>query len=181
MIEDVKCAIRFLRAHAGEYNLDPSRIGAVGVSAGGHLVALLGTSEASAGMDVGEYLDQSSRVQAVVAMAPVTDLTQRFPNADIELMRQIGFGEDNIVQASPISHVTADDPPFLLIHGDRDEVVPVEQSQLMYDRLLESNVPAQLVIVRNGRHSMTALDGSATPTWVEINQIIQDFLTQSLR
>ena len=181
MIEDVKCAIRFLRAHAGEYNLDPSRIGAVGVSAGGHLVALLGTSEASAGMDVGEYLDQSSRVQAVVAMAPVTDLTQRFPNADIELMRQIGFGEDNIVQASPISHVTADDPPFLLIHGDRDEVVPVEQSQLMYDRLLESNVPAQLVIVRNGRHSMTALDGSATPTWVEINQIIQDFLTQYLR
>jgi acetyl esterase/lipase len=181
MIEDVKCAIRSLRANASEYNLDPDRIGAVGVSAGGHLVALLGTSEASAGMDVGEYLDQSSRVQAVVAMAPVTDLTRKFPNADIELMRQVGFGEDNIVQASPITHVTADDPPFLLIHGDRDEVVPVEQSQLMYERLMAANVPAELVIVRNGRHSMTATDGSATPTWAEINQIIQDFLAQHLQ
>ena len=181
MIEDVKCAIRSLRAHAGEYNLEPDRIGAVGVSAGGHLVALLGTSEASAGMDVGEYLDQSSRVQAVIAMAPVTDLTRKFPNADIELMRQVGFGEDNIVQASPITHVTAGDPPFLLIHGDRDEVVPVEQSQLMYERLVEMNVPAELVIVRNGRHSMTAPDGSATPTWVEINQVIQNFLARYLK
>ena len=181
MIEDVKCAIRSLRANASEYNLDPNRIGAVGVSAGGHLVTLLGTSEASAGMDVGEYLDQSSRVQAVVAMAPVTDLTRTFPNADIELMRQVGFGEDNIVQASPITHVTADDPPFLLIHGDRDEVVPVEQSQLMYDRLVEANVPAQLVIVRNARHSMSARDDSATPSLAEINQIFQDFLAQNLK
>lgn len=181
MIEDVKCAIRFLRANASEYNLDPNRIGAVGVSAGGHLVALLGTSEASAGMDVGEYLDQSSRVQTVVAMAPVTDLTRKFPNADIELMRHVGFGEDNIVQASPITHVTADDPPFLLIHGDRDEVVPVEQSQLMYDRLVEANVPVELVIVKNGRHSLIASDGSATPTWAEINQIIQDFLATYLK
>ena len=181
MIEDVKCAIRSLRANAAEYNLDPGRIGALGVSAGGHLVALLGTSEASAGMDVGEYLDQSSRIQAVVAMAPVTDLTRKFPNADIELMRQVGFGEDNIVQASPITHVTADDPPFLLIHGDRDEVVPVEQSQLMYDRLVEANVPAQLVIVRNARHSMSAPDGSTTPTLAEINQIIESFLAQHLK
>jgi acetyl esterase/lipase len=181
MIEDVKCAVRSLRANAGEYNLDPNRIGAVGVSAGGHLVALLGASDASAGWDVGEYTDQSSQVQAVVAMAPVTDLTRRFPNADIELMRQVGFGEDNIVQASPITHVTADDPPFLLIHGDRDELVPVDQSQLMYERLVEANVPAQLVIVRNGRHSMTSPDGSATPTWAEINQVIQDFLAQYLK
>lgn len=181
MIEDVKCAIRSLRAKAGEYNLDPNRMGAIGVSAGGHLVALLGTSEANAGWDVGEHTDQSSRVQAVVAMAPVTDLTRSFPNADIELMRQVGFGEDNIVQASPITHVTADDPPFLLTHGERDELVPVEQSQLMYDRLVQANVPAQLVIVRNARHSMTAPDGSATPTLEAINQIIQDFLAKHLK
>jgi len=180
MIEDVKCAIRSLRANAGQYNLDPNRIAAIGASAGGHLVSLLGTSEASAGWDVGEYLDQSSRVQAVVAMAPVTDLTRSFPNADIELMRQIGFGEDNILQASPITHVTADDPPFLLIHGERDELVPVEQSQLMYDRLVQANVPAQLIIVKNAAHSMIAPDGSATPTLGEINQIILDFLGKYL-
>ena len=181
MIEDVKCAIRSLRAHAGEYNLDPNRIAAIGPSAGGHLVSLLGTSDESAGWDVGEHLDQSSRVQAVIAMAPVTDLTQKFPNADIETMRQVGFGEHNVLQASPISHVTADDPPFLLIHGERDTLVPYEQSQLMYDRLVQTNVPAQLVIVQNGNHSLIAPDGSATPTLGEINQIIAEFLAQYLK
>lgn len=181
MIEDVKCAVRSLRAHAGEYNLDPNRIAAIGPSAGGHLVSLLGTTDQSAGWDVGQHLDQSSRVQAVIAMAPVTDLTRSFPNADIETMRQVGFGEHNVLQASPITHVTADDPPFLLIHGDRDTLVPYEQSQLMYDRLVEANVPAQLVIVKNAGHSLVVPDGSATPTLNEINQIILDFLAQYLR
>lgn len=181
MIEDVKCAIRFLRANAADYNLNPNRIGAMGVSAGGHLVSLVGTSDESAGTDVGEYLDWSSRVQAVVALAPVTDLTRSFPNADIELMRQVGFGEDNIVEASPISHVTPDDPPFLLIHGDRDELVPVEQSQLMYDRLVQVGVPAQLIIVRNAGHSMTSTGGTATPSLAEINQSISDFLARYLK
>ena len=181
MIQDVKCAIRALRAHAGEYNLDPNRIGAMGVSAGGHLVSLVGTSDQSAGTDVGEYLDQSSRVQAVVAMAPVTDLTRSFPNADIEAMRQVGFGEDNIVEASPIAHVTPDDPPFLLIHGERDELVPVEQSQLMYDRLVQTGVPAEFIIVQNAGHSMTATRGTATPTLSEINQKISDFLAKYLK
>jgi acetyl esterase/lipase len=181
MIEDVKCAIRSLRAHAGEFNLDPNRIAAMGPSAGGHLVSLLGISDASAGWDVGEYIDQSSRVQAVIAMAPVTDLTRNFPNADIEAMRGVGFGEDNIVLASPITHVTVDDPPFLLIHGDRDEVVSFEQTQLMYDRLVQTNVPAQLVIVKNAGHSLTAPDGSATPTFDQINQIIIDFLAKYLK
>jgi len=141
---------------------------------------MLGTSDLNGEWDVGEYLDQSSRVQAVVAIAPVTDMTRGFPNADIESIRQVGFGEDNIVQASPITHVTADDPPFLLIHGNLDELVPYEQSQLMYERLVQTNVPAQLVTVQNGYHSLTAPDGSATPTLDEINQIILDFLANYL-
>ena len=180
MIEDVKCAVRSLRANAAYYNLDANRIGAVGVSAGGHLAALLGTTGASVGWDVGEYLDQSSRVQAVIAMAGVMDLSRNFPNTDIEAMKRIGFGEFNVVEASPISHVTPDTPPFLLIHGDHDEVVPLEQSQLMYDRLVQENVPAQLVIVQNARHSFTAPDGTI-PTIPEINQIILDFLAQYLQ
>jgi acetyl esterase/lipase len=181
MIQDVKCAIRSLRANAADYNLDPDRIGAVGVSAGGHLVGLLGTTDASVGWDVGEYLDQSSRVRAVIAMAGVMDLSRDFPNADIEAMKRIGFGEYNVAEASPVTQVTPDDPPFLLIHGDRDELVPVEQSQLMYDRLLQTGVPAQLVIVQNAGHSMIAPNGSTTPTLGEINQIISDFLAQNLK
>jgi len=181
MIEDVKCAIRSLRAHADEYHLDPNRIAAIGPSAGGHLVSLLGTSDASAGWDVGDYLEQSSRVQAVVAMAPVTDLTQDFPNLDVVAMRDVGFNEENIVAASPVAHVTADDPPFLLIHGDQDTVVPYEQSLLMHDRLLRMNVPAQLVIVKNAGHTFTEPYGSGTPTPDEIEQIISEFLAEHLQ
>lgn len=181
MIEDVKCAVRALRANAAQYNLDPNRIGAMGASAGGHLVALLGTTAADSGWDVGEYLDQSSRVQAVIAMAGVMDLSQNFPNADIEAMKRVGFGEYNVMEASPITHVTPDDPPFLLIHGDRDELVPYEQSQLMYDRLIQIGVPAQLVIVKNAGHSMIGPGGSTQPTLAEINQIILDFLAKYLR
>jgi acetyl esterase/lipase len=181
MIEDIKCAIRFLRANAGEYNLDPNRIAVIGASAGGHLVALLGTADETAGFDVGEYSGQSSRVQAVIAMAPPTDLTRSFPNADMELLRHVGTGEIDLVQASPISYVTPDDPPFLLIHGTRDPVVPFEQSQLMYDRLIQTGVPAQLITVQNGDHSMSAANGSSTPSIAEINQSIQEFLATYLK
>lgn len=181
MIQDVKCAIRSLRAHAADYNLNPDRIAAIGPSAGGHLVSLLGTTDQSAGYDVGEYLDQSSRVQAVIAMAAVTDLTQNFPNADIELMKRIGFGEDNIVEASPITYVTADDPPFLLIHGDKDELVPYQQSQLLYDRLVQANVPAQLVIVKNARHSLIDVNADVSPSLLELNQMILEFLEKYLQ
>jgi acetyl esterase/lipase len=181
MIQDVKCAVRFLRANAGQYNLDPERIAAIGPSAGGHLVSLLGTTDQSVGWDVGEYLDQSSRVQAVIPMAAVTDLTRQFPNADIEKMKLIGFGEHNVQQASPVNHVTPDDPPFLLIHGDQDAVVPVEQSQVMYERLVQSNIPAQLVIVSNAGHAFVSPNGNSTPTLAEINQIILDFLDHHLK
>lgn len=181
MIQDVKCAIRFLRANARQFNLDPGRIGAIGPSAGGHLVSLLGTSDPNIDWDIGEYLDQSSRVQAVIAMAAVTDLTRQFPNADIETMKLIGFDEHNVLQASPVNHVTPDDPPFLLIHGDRDDVVPAEQSQLMYDRLIQANVPVRLVIVQNANHSFVAPSGSTTPSMAEVNQMIYDFLAQYLK
>jgi acetyl esterase/lipase len=180
MIEDVKCAIRSLRSHASEYNLDTNRIAVMGASAGGHLASLLGTTKPEDGWDVGEYLDQSSRVQAVISMAGVMDLSRNFPNADIELVKQVGFGEYNVVQASPISHVTPDDPPFLLIHGDQDELVPYEQSQLMYERLIQTDVPAQLIIVKNIGHSFIEPDVDASPSLWEINQIILEFLEKYL-
>jgi dipeptidyl aminopeptidase/acylaminoacyl peptidase len=153
----------------------------IGASAGGHLAALLGTTDETAGWDLGEHPDQSSRVQAVVAMAPVTDLSRNFPNADIETMRMAGFDETTIGAASPINHVTADDPPFLLIHGKLDTLVPSEQSTLMYDRLVNVGVPAQLVLVENAGHSFSMSDTTSRPTFQEINQIIMDFLARYLQ
>jgi len=80
MIEDLKCAVRYLKAHSAEYNLDPNRIGVVGASAGGHLVALLGTADETAGWDEGEYADQSSNVQAVISMSGIYDFTIKVPS-----------------------------------------------------------------------------------------------------
>jgi acetyl esterase/lipase len=181
MIEDVKCAVRFLRAHATDYNLDPQHFAAIGASSGGHLAALLGTSDEKAGWDVGEYTEYSSRVQAVADMSGPTDLTQKFTNTDIALLILVAFGGEQIVKGSPVTYVTPDDPPFLIIHGDNDGVIPVEQSQLFYDSLIKAGVPAQLVIVKNGDHQLTAPDGSATPTLAEINQMELDFLDKYLR
>jgi acetyl esterase/lipase len=128
MIEDIKCAVRFLRANASNYNLDPDRIGAVGFSAGGHLVALLGTADASAGWESGEYLDQSSRVQAVITSSGFSDFTQKQYN-EFNIYIQYTFGDlggkatENTINASPVTYVTPDDPPFLIIHGDQDGVL----------------------------------------------------------
>ena len=186
MIEDVKCAVRSLRAHAGDYNLDQQRIGALGASAGGHLVALLGTSDKSAGWDVGEYLDQSSRVQAVVAEAVFSDFTRTIPKS-MQLAIFNAFGDfpgtaSTIdTAASPVTYVTPDDPPFLIVHGEKDGYAPVEQAQILDAGLKAASVSSKLVIVQNGQHGLTSSTGDPTvPSAKEISQIILDFLNANL-
>jgi acetyl esterase/lipase len=180
-IVDVKCAVRFLRAHATDYNLDFNRFAAVGASAGGHLVALLGTADQSAGFDMGEYPDQSSRVQAVIDLAGPSDLSQHFQNSDLASLMIVAFGSKQIAAASPVTHVSSDDPPFLILHGDNDGVVEVVHAYLLNDALAAAGVPVKLVIVKNGDHSLNAPDGSATPTQAEIWQMELDFLETNLK
>jgi acetyl esterase/lipase len=184
MIEDVKCAVRYLRAHAAEYNLDVSHIGALGASAGGHLVALLGTSDPSAGWEVGEYLDQSSRVQAVVAISGFYDFTIKI-SSGINTYIFYAMGDlagkptGKTIAASPVTYITADDPPFLIIHGDNDGVAPVEQSTVLNERLQAAGVPSELIIVQHGSHSLSEAD--IVPTSEEISQSILDFLVNNLK
>ncbi len=179
MIEDVKCAVRSLRAHADEYNLDPDRIGVWGGSAGGHLVALLGTSDESAGFDVGEYLGYSSRVQAVVDMFGPTDLTVDFPGG-YESARHV-FGNFDPALASPVTYVTPDDPPFLMLHGEKDALVPIEQSEILLAALQQAGVPAELVRVVNANHSFKPDGGQISPSRREIAQLVAAFFEETLR
>ncbi len=185
MIEDVKCAVRFLRAHAAEYGLDPERIGVWGGSAGGHLAALLGTSDASAGWDVGPYLEQSSRVQAVVDMFGPADLPMLFAHTQGQ-RRFLGVFDASspddpvLVSASPVHYVTPDDPPFLLLHGDRDEVVPLEQSERFFAALQQTGVPAQLVVVHNAGHGFQPRGGAISPSREEITRRVVSFFQQVL-
>jgi len=187
MIEDVKCAVRHLRAHSAEYNIDPDKISALGISAGGHLVALLGTADESAGWETGEYLDQSSEVQAVIVMSGIADFTSNIPSG-LNGAIYYAFGKlggkdtpENIA-VSPISYVTPDDPSFLIFHGDRDGVVPVEQANILHAKLTEVGVSSTLVIVEGGDHRLRKPTGEdATPTGAEINQMMVEFLEENLK
>ena len=184
MIEDVKCAVRSFRAHAADYKIDPNRIGAWGSSAGGHLVSILGTSDESAGFDVGEYLNYSSRVQAVVDMfGPVDFLTFPF-NQHSSLVASTVFGTADLsdpifAAASPVTYISTDDPPFLILQGDLDRTVPLSQSQEFYDKLTDSGVDAQLVIVNGGDHGLKAPGES--PSRAELTQKIVEFFTLKLK
>ncbi len=185
-IIDVKCAVRHIRAHAPDYNIDPNRIGAWGASAGGHLVALLGTSDTSAGWDVGQYTDQSSRVNVVVDMYGIHDLTTEYVVGNVRGLDRMVFRAKDptdpiLATASPVSHITPDDPPFLILHGNMDPVVPYTQSQIFHDRLVAGGVPSTLIIVQNGGHGFNAIGGPISPTYAEIARTIIGFFDEHLR
>jgi acetyl esterase/lipase len=182
-IQDTKCGVRFLRAHAAEYNLDPDHFAAWGASAGGHIVAMLGVADPSAGWDVGQYTEQSSRVQAVIDMSGPANLSVGFLKSGLQTVIFSVFGMTKGIQeiGSPVTYATADDPPFLIIHGDQDPIVPVGQGQAMYDALIKAGVSAKLVIVKNGLHDLTAAGAAPTvPTQEEIARMELDFLASTL-
>lgn len=176
MIQDLKCAIRYLRAHAAAYNLDPACISLVGHSAGGHLVALAGMAEESAGWDVGPYRDQSSRVQAVVAMSAPADLTARYPDW-AEAIKIAVFGPEGLDGASPIRHAHADAPPFLIVHGAADPLIPVAQAHLLHDTLRAAGVPSELLIVNNAGHGFEPVGGAPAPPMEQVLAEMLTFLT----
>jgi acetyl esterase/lipase len=155
---DCKAAIRWLRGHAAENGIDPDRIGVWGASAGGHLVALLGTTGDTKEFDVGENLGFSSRVQAVCDWFGPTDFTAEIKNdkPDSPQARLIGGPvSENIEKAqraNPIHYITKEDPPFLIVHGDKDPVVPLEQSQLLVDALKKAGVQVTFRVVPGGKH-----------------------------
>ncbi|MFA5801626.1 MAG: alpha/beta hydrolase [Thermoleophilia bacterium] len=186
-IEDAKCAVRYLRANAALNSIDPDRIGAWGGSAGGHLVSLLGVTDGSEGFEgTGGYADQSSRVQAVVDMFGPSDLMKEFSGGAIgralgtQVFGTSDQGSDILAQASPVTHVSADDPPFLILHGAKDDLVPPEQSQELYDRLKAAGVPATLVMVENAGHGFRPDGGQISPTRQELAKMIVEFFRKEL-
>lgn len=141
-LEDGKCAVRFLRAHAAEYGVDPGRIGVMGGSAGGHLAALVGlTGDEKSREGSGGWESFSSKVSAVADLYGVSDLpgliqSHKLNSAVEKLMRGTFEEKPELYrQASPLLLVKAGAPPFYITHGDKDETVPIDQSERLAEVL----------------------------------------------
>ncbi len=184
-IEDCKAAIRWLRANAASYGYDPNHIGVWGASAGGHLVALLGTTGGAKNFDVGPNLGVSSRVQAVCDFFGPSDFTKMssFPStmnhdaADAPEAKLIGGpvqeNKDKVQRANPITYVTKDDPPFLIVHGDSDPLVPHNQSELLRGALQKAGVDVTFYTVKGGGHG-----GFRDP---QVDALVTQFFQKCLR
>jgi acetyl esterase/lipase len=166
-VHDVKAAVRWLRAHADEHGLDSEAIGAGGASAGGHLASMLGVTAGDADLEgtLGDHLDQPSHVGAVVAYFPTTDLVLSGsrnaletevlpPSMPAGLLGAATTGEvlELARAASPRHRAHAGAAPHLLIHGDRDTMVPPDQSRLMHDALSGFGVDSHLLILGGAGH-----------------------------
>lgn len=177
IITDVQAAVRWVQAHAEAYGLDPSRIGAYGDSAGGHLVEMLGTGAALEELTgVGPYPEQSSAVHAVCSIFGPSDLRpyandrhpELFHAQDAERARQIAL-------ASPIDHVSSATPPHLLLHGDSDTLVPLEHSERFYAALHASGIECTLVELPGIGHEGTIYRARQT------SAIVSAFFARHLR
>jgi len=166
-VEDVQRAVRFIRANAATYMIDPNRIGAAGGSSGGHLVSMVGTLDGKGDPEDPDPVNRiSAKVQAVAALYAPFDLTIQFKHSDALGIPEALFVGARITQntqpnapeykrhmtASPIAYVTPDDPPFLLFHGDKDTTVPYQQSVAMEAALRKAGVEVTFVPVPGGRH-----------------------------
>ncbi|MGA3169944.1 MAG: alpha/beta hydrolase [Chthoniobacteraceae bacterium] len=162
-IEDCKAAIRWLRAHAAEYNIDPARIGVWGASAGGHLVAMLGVTGNIRDFDVGANLNESSAVQCVVDYFGPVDFLHYGPPGKVNLDGldsavdellggPVAADQARARRASPVYYVTGHEPPFLILQGDRDPLVPYQQSQELEAVLLKAGDQATLKMIPGAGH-----------------------------
>jgi len=167
-IEDARTAVRFLRANAKKFNIDPERIAAGGFSAGGHLALLLGVAGKTDFL-TSEYPDQSSQVQCVVSYFGPTDLSLYAASSGIEDAYMVPFlgkackSEPGIYKrASPLDYVNKGDAPTLMIHGTADVVVPIIHSERMLKKLRDSGVKAELITVKGAGHGWTGPEATKT-------------------
>jgi acetyl esterase/lipase len=183
-IEDCKCAIRFLRANAALYGIDPARIGVAGSSAGGHLAELIATVDQSQGLEgTGGWQRVASSVQAAASYFGVSDLSVPFPTQTEPFLRKFLGGTlpekpDLYRRASPISYVSKNDPPLLLVHGENDADVPFEQSARMADKYRQFGLQLEFIAVKNAGHDFQETGNTPILPSVEmIHQRTVDFFS----
>jgi len=181
-VEDSKCAVRWIRAHASEYGVDPNRLCVLGGSAGGHLAMMVGYSPDDKSLEgAAGHPTVSSRVQAVVTIYGPCDLT--VPAArDVDVVRKFLQGKtydqapELYRQASPFHHLSSDDPPTLILHGTLDELVPIAQSDRLARRLKTLKIKHTYDRLEGWPHVMDL----AQPVYRRCTWFIDRFLDQHL-
>jgi acetyl esterase/lipase len=157
-VADVRRAVRYIRLHAKDFEIDADRLGVCGGSAGGHLSLMLGTTSDEGSKDAQDEVDRTSdRVAAVVAYFPPVDLREWVgPNDQFPALE---FDPQQAEAVSPVLHVTTDDPPTLLIHGDKDDLVKLDNSERILAELEKQKVPCELVVIKGAGHGFMGEDG----------------------
>jgi acetyl esterase/lipase len=165
IVTDVRRAVRFIRHSAKQWGVDPNRMGVYGGSAGGHLSLMIATASDAGDPNATEaFLKESDRVASVVALYPPVDLRQMargVPTGPLPTSQRfpaLNFEREKAADYSPIVHVTRDDPPTLLIHGDKDELVNISHSQNMYKALQETGVKSEFVTMPGAPHGFRGAD-----------------------
>lgn len=196
-VADMHRAVRYIRTHAADFNVDPNRIGVTGASAGGHLSLMLGCDPHGGDENAKDPVDRAdSRVQAVACFFPPTD----FLNYGKPGIKSLGIEPDHRFKApfdfrvqdpatklfvpvdletrekickdmSPIYHVSAGDAPTLILHGDADKLVPLQQSEIIVEKFKQVGVPAELVVKKGAKHgvwmSMFTTDFGMIADWFD--------------
>ncbi|KGY13999.1 esterase [Vibrio tubiashii] len=175
MLQDVKSAVRYMRANAEKFGIDPERIAVMGESAGGYLAAITATTNGMKEFDKGANLDQSSDVQAAIDLYGLSDLTRIGADYDEErqkkhespatpeamLVNGVPFMEggsilsdlDKAAYANPITHISDKTPPFLLMHGDKDPIVSPSQTAILHEALIDKGVDSTRYVVKGADHA----------------------------
>jgi acetyl esterase/lipase len=153
-VADVQKAVGHIHANAADYGVDPKRLGVWGGSAGGHLSLMLGCATGPVGEEPNAAAKSGEgRVAAVVAYFPPVDLRPIVNNAEVtRRFPALEFSDDLAAYVSPLLHVSSDDPPTLLIHGDKDDLVPISASVTMLAALKEANVTSDFITIEGGGH-----------------------------
>src|SRR6266550_8124990 len=179
IVADVRRGVRFIRYNAKRWGIDPNRLGAYGASAGGHLSLMIGLASDNGDSAAKEdFMKESDRVAAVVAYFPPVDLRQLARGLNpppsgtvLDRFPALNFEKEKAADFSPIVFVTSDDPPTLLIHGDKDQLVNISNSQIIFDALKKNNVKTDFITVPGADHGFRGEDAkramAATVNWFE--------------
>ena len=183
IVADVRRGVRFIRYNAKQWGIDPNRLGVYGGSAGGHLSLMIGTASDNGDPNAREdFLKESDRVAAVVAYFPPVDLRQITRGLNppptgtvLDRFPALNFEKEKAPDYSPLLFVTPDDPPTLLIHGDKDELVNISNSQIIFDAFKKNNVKTDFITIPGAGHGFRG-DDAKRATALMVNWFEQTLL-----